>query len=124
MEDPGPDIDGRAVADPTDLISPTLGCAPARTPVGPAVSVVVEFQFAFLIAAKVNRLKSFSLIPSDLREVSVSLNNATGVWWVLYLIHHESFIPPDDGQSVNKEQTSSTQHVWPLNEVFYWRSVV
>lgn len=96
MEDPGPEIDGRAVADPADLISPSLGCAPARTPVGPAVSVVVEFQFAFLIAANVNRLKSFSSIPSDLREVSVSLTNAAGVWWVLYLIHHEPFLPPDD----------------------------
>jgi hypothetical protein len=82
--------------------------------------VVVKFQFAFLIVAKINRLKSFSSIPSDLRELSVSLSNATGVWWVLYLFHHESTLPPDDG---NQEQTSSMQHVWPLNEVFYEKSV-
>lgn len=78
LEPPGLETDGEA-ADPTDLISPTLGCALVRVPVGLIVSVPVKFQFAFLNAAKVNHLRSFSSIPSDLREVSVSLANATGV---------------------------------------------
>ena len=78
LEPPDPDVDNDA-ADPKDLISPTLGCAPARISVVPTVSVLANFHSAFLIAAKVSRLKSFSSTLSDLREASVSPANATGV---------------------------------------------
>ena len=88
LEPPGPEVGGKA-ADPTDLISPTLGCALACASVRLVIFVLIEFQLAFLSAAKVNRLNSFSSTPSDWREVSVSPVKAAGVRWVLYL-HHES----------------------------------
>ena len=89
LEPPGPGVDDKA-ADPTDLISPTLGCAAAARI--SAFSILVElFQLAFLNAAKTDRLHSFSSIPSDLRETSVSLANVAGVWWVLYLRHKSAF---------------------------------
>ena len=79
MEEAGPRMDGRVAADPTELISPSLGRAFARASVGPAAPVLGRFQLAFLSAAKVSRLESLSSTPSDLREVSVSLANAAGV---------------------------------------------
>jgi len=78
LEFPGPEV-GDKVAEPTGLISPTLGCVLARASVGPAVFVLAEFQLAFLNVTKLNRLHSFSSTPSDWREASVSLANATGV---------------------------------------------
>jgi len=70
---------GSKTVDPTDLMSPILGCAFARASVVLTALVLVEFQLAFLNAAKVDRLHSFSSIPSDWREALVSPVNAAGV---------------------------------------------
>jgi len=78
LEPLGPEVGGKA-ADPTDWISPTLGWMLARASVGLTVFVLIEFQSAFLNAANVNRLASFSSTPSDWREASVSPVNAAGV---------------------------------------------
>ena len=79
LDPPDPGVDGKA-ADPMDLISPTFGCALARASVGSTVLVlIVESWLTTLNAAKIDRLRSSSPIPSDLRAVLVSLANAAGV---------------------------------------------
>lgn len=87
------DADGKT-EDPTDLRSPILGCALVTgILVEPTISVLgTDFQPAFLNAASVDRLKSFSWIPSDFREASVSPAKETGVLWVLYLHNESAFL--------------------------------